>query len=221
VIDVVLPALDESRALPHVIATIPAGYRPIIVDNGSTDDTASVAVALGARVVRESVRGFGAACFAGLLAARSEVVAFMDCDASLSGADLPRVCMPVVNDHADLVVGARRPEGRGAWPAHARVANAILAQVVSRATRVRVSDLGPMRAARRAELLGLDIEDRRFGWPLEMVLRAARTGWRVEEVLVTYRPRIGRSKVTGTLRGTARAAVDMGRVLARVEGTSM
>jgi glycosyltransferase involved in cell wall biosynthesis len=219
VIDVILPALDESRALRYVLATIPPGYRPIVVDNGSTDDTASVATALGAHVVAEPQRGFGAACFAGLRAARSDVVAFMDCDASLDGAELPRVCAPVLDHCADLVLGARRPDGSRAWPVHARVANAMLARVASRVTRARISDLGPMRAAHRPELLRLGIEDRRFGWPLEMVLRAGRAGWRVQEVDVTYRPRIGRSKVTGTLRGTARAAADMGRVLARVELT--
>jgi hypothetical protein len=143
----------------------------------------------------------------------------MDCDASLDGADLPRVCAPVLDDRADLVLASRRPEGSRAWPTHARVANVILARLASRATGTRVSDLGPMRAARRAELVRLGIEDRRFGWPLEMVLRAGRAGWRIEHVEVAYRPRIGRSKVTGTVRGTARAAVDMGRVLARLEGT--
>lgn len=212
-IDVVLPALNERAALPVVLATMPLGYRPIVVDNGSTDGTARVAAALRVEVVEEPVRGFGAACFAGLRAARSDVVCFMDCDASLDGADLPRVCGPVAEGGADLVLGARCPESRRVWPPHARLANAALARVVSRRTGMPLSDLGPMRAARRTALLDLGITDRRFGWPLEMVLRAARAGWRIEETGVAYRPRVGRSKVTGTLRGTALAVFDMMKAL--------
>jgi glycosyltransferase involved in cell wall biosynthesis len=215
VIDVVLPALDESLALPRVLASIPAGYHAIVVDNGSSDDTATRAAELGAQVVSEPVRGFGAACFAGLLAAHSEVVAFMDCDASLDGRELPRVCAPVVESRAELVLGARRPGDRAAWSVHGRVANSALARTVSRTTGARITDLGPMRAAHRLALLDLGIQDRRFGWPLEMVLRAGHAGWRIEEVPVAYQPRVGRSKVTGSLRGTARAVVDMARVLAR------
>jgi len=109
--------------------------------------------------------------------------------------------------------GARRPIGRGAWPHHARLANRALAWELRRRTGVALRDLGPMRAARREALLTLGIEDRRFGWPLEMVLRAAAGGWRVEEVAIDYRPRTGRSKVTGTVRGTARAVRDMAAVL--------
>jgi glycosyltransferase involved in cell wall biosynthesis len=220
VIDVVLPALDESLALPHVLPSIPAEYHAIVVDNGSRDDTATRAAELGAQVVSEPVRGFGAACFAGLVAARSEIVAFMDCDASLDARELPRVCAPILGERADLVLGARRPGDRGAWPVHGRVANSVLARTVSRMTGACVTDLGPMRAARRLALLDLGIEDRRFGWPLEMVLRAGHAGWRIEEVPVAYAPRVGRSKVTGSLRGNARAVVDMARVLARTRSKS-
>jgi dTDP-L-rhamnose 4-epimerase len=213
-VDVVLPALNERAALPDVLASIPYGFRPIVVDNGSTDGTGSVARALGAEVVVEPRRGFGAACFAGLCATRSELVCFMDCDASLDGADLLRVCGAVADGRADLVLGARRAEDRRAWPWHARVANGVLGCAVSRRTGAVLSDLGPMRAARRVALLDLGITDRRFGWPLEMVVRGARAGWRIREVPVAYRRRVGRSKVTGTVRGTALTVFDMARALA-------
>jgi glycosyltransferase involved in cell wall biosynthesis len=211
--DVILPALDEEAALPWLLARMPEGYRPIVVDNGSTDRTAEVARELGATVVAESQQGFGAACWAGLCAASADVVCFMDADASFDPLELPRVADPVTTGVADLVLGARDAE-RGAWPWHARLANKVLAAEIRRRSGAAVSDLGPMRAARRADLLALDMQDRRSGWPLEMVLRANDAGWRIEEVDVSYRPRVGRSKVTGTIRGTARAITDMSRLLA-------
>jgi glycosyltransferase involved in cell wall biosynthesis len=212
VVDVIIPVLDEARALPWVLGRMPGGHRAIVVDNGSGDGSAAIARALGADVVSEPARGFGAACWAGLRAARTDVVCFMDGDASLDPRDLPSVCAPVLDGAADLVLGARIAQ-RGAWPAHARVANRVLARELRRRSGAPLTDLGPMRAARRSALLELGIADRRFGWPLEMVLRAAVAGWRIEEVAVAYRPRIGRSKVTGTVRGTARAIGDMARVL--------
>jgi glycosyltransferase involved in cell wall biosynthesis len=211
--DVVLPVLDEVDALPIVLAHMRRGYEPIVVDNGSTDGSASVARSLGARVIEEPQRGFGAACLAGLRAATSDVVCFMDCDGSLDADDLPSVAAPVTDGAADLVLGARRAAGAGAWQLHARAANRVLAILVRRRAGVRVSDIGPMRAARRQALLGLGMVDRRFGWPLEMVLRAATAGWRILEVPVAYAPRVGRSKVTGTVRGTTRAVFDMARVM--------
>lgn len=212
--DVVLPVLNEAEALPWVLERMPDGYRPIVVDNGSDDGSGDVARELGALVVDEPRRGFGAACFAGLEAAGADVVCFMDCDASMLPAELPSVAGPVLAGDADLVLGARRPEGTGAWPWHARAANGVLAWQLRRRTGAPLRDLGPMRAARRRDLLGLGIEDRRFGWPLEMVLRAAAADWRIAEVPVTYLPRTGRSKVTGTVRGTLRATSDMARVMA-------
>jgi glycosyltransferase involved in cell wall biosynthesis len=212
VVDVILPVLDEAAALPVVLGRVPAGHRPIVVDNGSTDGSAQVARELDALVVHEPIRGFGAACFAGLRAASADVVCFMDADGSLDAGDLPRVSGPVALGAVDMVMGARRAT-RGAWPVHARAANRLLALELRRRGGVDVTDLGPMRAARREALLALGIADRRFGWPLEMVLRAARAGWRIDEVPVAYRPRIGRSKVTGSVMGTARAVRDMARVL--------
>jgi glycosyltransferase involved in cell wall biosynthesis len=211
--DVVLPVLDEREALPWVLGRMPAGYAPLVVDNGSSDGSAELAERLGARVVREPQRGFGAACWAGLTATTAEVVCFMDCDGSFDPRELPRVADPVRDGRYDLVLGARA-RAPGSWPAHARAANSLLAWELRRRAGVALRDLGPMRAARREALLRLGIEDRRFGWPLEMVLRAAAAGWRIDEVSVGYHPRQGRSKVTGTVRGTLRAARDMAAVLA-------
>jgi glycosyltransferase involved in cell wall biosynthesis len=206
--NVILPALDEARAIPAVLAGIPAGWVPIVVDNGSTDDSAAVARRGGAVVVHEPRRGFGAACHAGLAAATEELVAFMDCDGSFVGADLDRVAAPVLAGHADLVLGARQATA-GAWPWHLRLANRALARSIRRRAGVVIDDLGPMRVARRDDLLALGVRDRRFGWPLEMVLRAAAAGWRIDEVPVTYRPRVGRSTVTGPVGGVVRTVHDM------------
>ena len=210
--DVVLPVLNEADALPRVLGRMPEGYRPIVVDNDSEDGSSRIAEELGARVVREPVRGFGAACHAGLRAATEAIVCFMDCDGSLDPGDLPLVTGPVLAGRADLVVAERVPD-RGAWPFHARWANRFLAWEVRRRTGVPLRDVGPMRAARREGLLALGLRDRRFGWPLEMVLLAARAGWRIEEIPVPYRARSGRSKVTGTVAGSIRAVRDMTRVL--------
>ncbi|MEU6741960.1 glycosyltransferase family 2 protein [Streptosporangium sandarakinum] len=212
-IDVVLPCLNEAAALPWVLERMPYGYRPIVVDNGSTDGSARIAAELGALVVEEPRRGFGAACHAGLLAATAKVVCFMDADASLDPRQLPRVAGPVVSGEADLVLGRRVPGPGSAWPLHARLGNAFLGWRLARRTGARLRDIGPMRACRRADLLGLGLTDRRFGYPLEMVLRAADRGWRIAETGVDYLPRAGRSKVTGTVHGTARAVADMRKVL--------
>jgi len=212
-IQVVLPVLDERDALPWVLGRMPDGYEPIVVDNGSTDGSGALAASLGAQVVYEPQAGFGAACFAGLRAATSHVVCFMDCDASFDPRELPRVAGPVARGEADLVLGARRVREGASWPAHARLANRALALELRRRSGARVTDIGPMRAARREALLALGVRDRRFGWPLEMVLRAARAGWRIHEVPVSYLAREGRSKVTGTVRGTVRAVRDMAGVL--------
>jgi len=208
--DVVLPVLNEREALPWVLERMPAGFTPIVVDNGSTDGSAHEAARLGAQVVSEPMPGFGSACFAGLMAAREDVVCFMDCDATFDPRELPLVADPVRAGTADLMLGARS----GAGPIHARLANRVLALELRRRAGVRVTDLGPMRAAPRKGLIGLDLRDRRFGWPLEMVLRAADAGWSVREVAISHHPRAGRSKVTGTLRGTVRTVHDMARALA-------
>ncbi|MDX3115464.1 glycosyltransferase family 2 protein [Streptomyces scabiei] len=213
-VDVVLPCLDEAEALPWVLERIPPGWRAIVVDNGSTDGSPDLARDLGAHVVHEPRRGFGAACHAGLTAATADVVCFCDCDASLDPGRLPTVAAPVLDGAADLVLGRRRPTALGAWPLHARLANLELARLVRRRTGLRLHDLGPMRAARREALLDLRLSDRRSGYPLQMVVRAADADWRVTETDVPYLPRAGRSKVTGTWRGAWQAVRDMRAVLA-------
>ena len=215
--DVVLPCLDEAAALPWVLSRLPAGFRAIVADNGSTDGSGQIARDLGATVVDVPQRGFGAAAHAGLLAATAEVVCFMDADGSLDPQQLIRVVRPVQSGEADLVLGRRRATSPQAWPVHARLANAALAWQLRRAAGVELHDLGPMRAASREALVGLGMCDRRFGYPLEMVLLAAKAGWRVREVEVDYAPRAEgtKSKVTGTLRGTARAVRDMSKVLSQ------
>ncbi|MFK0252783.1 glycosyltransferase family 2 protein [Streptomyces sp. NPDC090445] len=213
-VDVVLPCLNEAEALPWVLSRIPAGWRALVVDNGSTDGSAHIARDLGATVVPEPRRGFGAACHAGLLAAEAEFVCFCDCDASLDPALLAGFVRTVAADEADLVLGRRRPQSRGAWPLHARAGNLALSRMLHRRTGLRLNDLGPLRAMRRADLLRLDLTDRRSGYPLQMVVRAADAGWRVREEDVPYLPRTGKSKVTGTWRGTWQAVGDMRAVLA-------
>ncbi|GGF17257.1 glycosyltransferase family 2 protein [Subtercola lobariae] len=253
-VDVVFPCLNEAAALPWVLGRLPAGYRGIVVDNGSTDDSAAVARAHGAIVVTEPHRGFGSAAHAGLLAATAPIVAFCDADASMDPAELPRLVAllgrtavtaqtPAASDAqtpsaqnpsaqtpttqtpatqtattpADLVLGRRRPTTRGSWPLHARLANRALSQLIRLRAHIDLHDLGPMRAGRREQLVSLGIEDRRSGYPLEMVLRASAAGWRIVEVDTAYSPRVGRSKVTGTLRGTIVAIGDMSKLLAAVK----
>lgn len=212
--DIVLPCLNEAGALPGVLASVPRGWRAIVVDNGSTDGSAALARSLGATVVREPRRGFGAACQAGLLAAEAEFVCFCDCDGSLDPGLFPGLVARVSGGESDLLLGRRRPQGRGAWPLHARAGNAALARMLRRRTGLRLRDLGPMRVGRRADLLALGLTDRRSGYPLQMVVRAADAGLRVTETDVPYLPRTGKSKVTGTWRGTWHAVRDMRAVLA-------
>lgn len=221
-VTVVLPARDEAGALPGVLKRMPAGYEVVVVDNASTDDTAAVAHHLGARVVHEATAGYGAAVHTGLLAARTDIVCFVDADGSVDPGQLPALVALLEGRHTpdesprtrasagfDLVVGRRRPIGKGAWPWHARAGNAVLAARLRQRTGIPVHDLGSVRVTRRMQLLELGVEDRRFGYPIELLVRAARAGWRVREIDVTYAPRTaGRSKVTGSITGTARALRD-------------
>ncbi|MFJ8750128.1 glycosyltransferase family 2 protein [Streptomyces sp. NPDC102441] len=211
--DIVLPCLDEAEALPRVLARVPAGWRAIVVDNGSTDGSADIARSLGATVVHEPRRGFGSACHAGLLAAEAEYVCFCDCDGSLDPALLPGFVRRIAEGESDLLLGRRRPTARGAWPLHARLGNTALSGMLRRRTGLRLHDLGPMRAVRREALLALGLTDRRSGYPLQMVVRASDAGLRVAETDVPYLPRTGKSKVTGTWRGTWHAVRDMRAVL--------
>jgi glycosyltransferase involved in cell wall biosynthesis len=213
-VDVVLPCLNEAAALPGVLAAFPPGFRPLVVDNGSRDGSPAVAAAHGARVLAEPSPGYGAAVHTGVVAATSDVVCVLDADGSLDPAELPRLAAPVLAGEADLAVGRRVPVGAGAWPWHARAGNAMLAGLLRR-RGLTVRDIAPIRAFRREALLALDVQDRRFGYPLELLIRAARADWRVVEFDVAYRPRAAgtKSKVSGSVRGTARAIRDMAGVL--------
>jgi len=213
--DVILPVLDEAEAIPRVLESMPEGFHAIVVDNGSTDGSGDIAAGMGAEVVTEPRRGFGSACHAGLFAAGDDVICFMDCDGSLDPGHLPRL-VAAHSAGADLVIGERMPEP-GAWPVHARIANRVLALELRRRTGLRLRDLGPMRVMGRQALLGLGMLDRRSGWPLEMVLRAAASGWRIESLPVPLEGRSGKSKVTGTMKGTLGAIADMSRQLRQID----
>ncbi|QFU86099.1 glycosyltransferase family 2 protein [Amycolatopsis sp. YIM 10] len=214
-VDVILPCLDEAAALPGVLGALPDGYRAIVVDNGSGDGSPEIAAGLGAKVVHEPRRGYGAAVHSGLEAATAELVAFLDADGSLDPRELP-VLVAAVRDGADLAVGRRVPTSSNAWPWHARAGNAALAALLRR-RGLGVSDIAPMRVARREHLLSLQITDRAFGYPLELLVKAGRADWRIDEFEVSYgeRAKGTKSKVSGSVRGTLRAVRDMGRVLAR------
>jgi glycosyltransferase involved in cell wall biosynthesis len=211
--DVILPVLNEVGNIGWVLNRMPAGYRPIVVDNGSTDGSGELARERGALVVHEPQRGFGSACWAGLTAATADIVCYMDADGSLDPSHLPDVAGIVAEGHADLVL-ARRIADRGAWPLHTKLANRVLAAQLNWRCKTDLHDLGPMRAARRQALLDLGMTDRRSGWPLEMVVKAAAADWTVLEVPVPYhRRRTGTSKETGTIAGTVRAVKDMSAIL--------
>jgi glycosyltransferase involved in cell wall biosynthesis len=213
-VDVVLPCLNEAAALPGVLRALLPGYRAIVVDNGSTDGSPEVAARHGAQVVHEPRRGYGAAVHAGLEAATAELVCVLDADGSLDPGDLPTLVAPVRTGQADLAVGRRVPASPGVWPWHARAGNAVLAASLRR-RGVPVHDIAPIRVARRTSLLALGIRDRAFGYPVELLLRAGAAGWRIAELDVAYHRRAAgtRSKVTGSVRGTLRAARDMAAVL--------
>lgn len=214
-LDIVLPCLNEAAALPWVLERIPASMRAVVVDNGSGDGSAELARACGALVVECRQRGYGAACHAGAQAATAELVAFCDCDATIDPGAVVAMAQLILDGHAELVVGRRRPVTPRAWPLHARLANRELARRVRRRTGVPLADIGPLRVARREPYLALGIADRGSGYPVETVVRAADAGWRIVQTDVVYLPREGRSKVTGTLRGTLGAVRDMSAVLSR------
>lgn len=211
--EIVLPCLDEAQALPAVLRRLPRGWPVLVVDNGSTDGTAAVAAAHGARVVVEPQRGYGAAVHTGLEHAREELVAFLDGDGSLDPDVLPAMAAAVDSGWADIAVGRRVPDSSGVWPWHARAGNAAIAALLRR-RGIPVYDIAPIRVAHRQALLELKIADRGFGYPLELLLKAGAQGWRFDERPVAYSRRAGgRSKVSGSVRGTIRAARDLTRHL--------
>ena len=215
VCDLVLPCRDEGPALRALLPTVPDTFTVIVVDNGSTDDTAAVARSLGARVVAEARPGYGAAVQAGVTAATADLVAVMDGDGSFAAADLVQLLDEVRTGRSDLATGRRRPVRRGVWPWHARAGNVAVLWWLRRRAGLPVHDIAPMRVCRREALLALDVRDRRFGYPVELLQKAQQAGWRITETDVAYHPRAEgtRSKVSGSVRGTVRAAHDFARVL--------
>lgn len=217
VCDLVVPCRDEAASLVGLLPRVPADFRVIVVDNGSRDGTADVARRLGALVVAEPVPGYGSAVHAGLEAATAEYVAVMDGDSSTDPLDLLPLLADVRAGRADLAVGRRVPVGRGVWPWHARAGNALVVGWLRRRHGFPVRDIAPVRVTRRQAMLDLGVEDRRFGYPVELMHRATVAGWRIVERDVPYHPRAAgtRSKVSGSVRGTVRTARDFWRVLPR------
>jgi glycosyltransferase involved in cell wall biosynthesis len=222
IVDVVIPALNEERAIGRVLDEVPKDrVRTIVVcDNGSTDHTREVAEEHGAVVVREEERGYGAACLRALAHLRHDppdIVVFLDADYSDHPDELPSLVEPIAAGRADMVIGSRalgRAE-RGSLTIQQRVGNRIAATVLTRLYGANATDLGPFRAIRWRSLERLRMRDRNYGWTVEMQIKAARLGLRVEEVPVSYRVRIGDSKVSGTLRGTIGASRKIIWTLAR------
>ncbi|MEO3758608.1 glycosyltransferase family 2 protein [Mycobacterium sp. B14F4] len=212
-VTVVLPCLNEAESLPGVLAALPAGYRPLVVDNNSTDETAQVARHLGADVVTEKRPGYGAAVHAGVVAATTPIVAVIDADGSLDPGELPAL-VDELHRGADMAIGRRRAVEGLKWPWHARLGTAAVCWRLRSRHGLPVHDIAPMRVARRDALIGLGVEDRRSGYPLELLVRAAAAGWHVVERDVDYGPRTGgKSKVSGSLRGSVVAAMDFWRVI--------
>ncbi|GFG52529.1 glycosyltransferase family 2 protein [Mycolicibacterium agri] len=212
-VTVVLPCLNEAASLPGVLAAVPSGYSALVVDNNSTDGTADVARRHGAAVVSERRPGYGSAVHAGVEAATTPIVAVIDADGSLDPAELPAL-VDEVDRGADMAIGRRRPVPGLRWPWHARLGTAVVCWRLRSRYGLPVHDIAPMRVARRDALLGLGIADRRAGYPVELMVRAAKAGWTVVERDVPYGPRTGgKSKVSGSLRGSINAGLDFWRAI--------
>lgn len=212
-VTVVLPCLNEAESLPGVLAAIPAGYRALVVDNNSTDATALVARRCGATVVAETTPGYGAAVHAGVEAAETPIVAVLDGDGSLDPLNIPTL-VDDVERGADMAIGRRRATPGLTWPWHARLGTAAVCWRLRSRYGLPVHDIAPMRVARRDALLGLGVTDRRSGYPLELLVKAAQAGWTVVERDVAYGPRTGgTSKVSGSMKGSAVAALDFMKVI--------
>lgn len=219
-VSLIIPALNEGDCLCQLLAEVPVHqlHQIIVVDNGSTDNTPEVAREAGAIVVGEPRRGYGSACAAGLVAAKGDVLVYMDGDGSFVPAELVDLLAPIAQDKADLVLGARKfhDSEPKVMPPHQRFGNYLFAWLLGRMYGLVLTDLGPFRAIKRELLLALDMQEDTYGWPLEMIVKTARARKRILELPVTYRPRIaGQSKVGGTLRGSVLAAYQFSRVILR------
>jgi glycosyltransferase involved in cell wall biosynthesis len=213
--DLVIPCRNEAAGLAAVLASVPSDLRPIVVDNGSSDGTAEVARRYGARVVLENRPGYGAAVHSGLLGATAPLVAVIDGDGSMDARELLPLVREVEAGEASLSVGRRRPIRPGVWPWHARAGNALVLAWLRRRTGLSVHDISPMRVCGRSALLALGVADRRFGYPVELLVRAQREGWVIREHDVSYGPRAAgtTSKVSGSVSGTVTAARDFAKAL--------
>jgi glycosyltransferase involved in cell wall biosynthesis len=209
-VSVIIPTRNEASAIGRVLADLPADLvtEVLIVDSSSTDGTPEIAAKMGARVVQESRRGYGRACLTGLAAANSpDMVVFLDGDYSDRPSELPILLAPIIEGRADITLGSRLQGRRsvGALPWHQVFGNRLAAGLIRLLYKVDISDLGPFRAARAQVLRALALEETTYGWAVEMILKGARAGFRVVEVPVSYYPRIGKSKISGTLKGTVGA----------------
>jgi len=216
----IIPALNEADCLGQLLAEVPVHqlHQVIVVDNGSTDDTAQVAREAGAIVIEESRRGYGFACAAGAAAAEGEALVFMDGDGSFIPGELVNLIKSIAQDEADLVLGARRFQDSrpDLMPPHQRFGNQLFAWWLSRRYGLTLTDLGPFRAIQRELLLALDMQEHTYGWPLEMIIKTARARKRILELPVSYRLRFaGQSKVGGTLRGSVLSAYRFFEVMFR------